>query len=364
MLDPDALETASIDGWKLFIACADGSFFPTNVIRDVCSSCLADGLNLYDTLYKYVSTSPFSPERHPFMRDDLSRLILPFFLSNGLSNTSLRMYYKNNLRIMNGSDRTFRFIQEFSIPFLMSSLYEHYVCEACEVLNFPIENAYSMSLDLDYWEISNDERETLMQISNEISNMTSLRSCKCDNSDELPDDAKNELERLDEIFKIDIAHLQSYRALSSSTVLGQEEKVSALLDVRRKTGFDLEDTFFIGSVSSDSLISHIVKNAGGLTIAFNAHPATICSSDLAVVSGDTTVLSFLADLFQNSGKEYVLDLVENWNKDTIESSPANIYLKNELLKLSEDKLPFVIRVDSEKIPESLMETQTDTSDKQ
>ena len=354
MLDSDALEMASIDGWKLFINCADGSIFPTDVIKKTCASCIPNGSNLYDVLYSYVSFPPFSSDGHPYQRDDISKLVLPFILSNGLSNTSLRKYYKDNMHVMKGSDRTFRFIQEFSIPFLISSLYEHYICEACEVLDFPVENTYSMSLDLDYWEISNEEKEILVQISNEISAMIPLRYGRSD-SDELPEDVKNTADRLDEIFKTDLIPLQSYRALSSSSTLGQEEKVSALLDIRRKTGFDMEDIIFVGSVSSDSLISHIIKNGGGITISFNGNPATICSSDIAVVSSDTTILSFLADVFQNSGKEYVLDMVENWSKDAIESSPANVYLKNELLKLSEDKLPFVVKVDSEKVPASLME---------
>ena len=79
-------------------------------------------------------------------------------------------------------------------------------------------------------------------------------------------------------------------------------------------------------------------------VAFNSTPLALISSDIAVVSENTTILSFLADVFQSSGKSHVEELVENWSNDAILKSPANKYLVNDLLKSSTLSAPLVTNV--------------------
>lgn len=348
-MDFEPNDNAFLDGWKLFILCGDGTIFPNDTVKSVCTNYLQNGSNLYDVLYSYTSLPIVSLERPAYRREDAYRLILPFLRAADLSNTALKNYFKNTLNIASGASRTLRFVQEFSIPFLVSSSYEHYICEVCEALDFPLENTYSMSLDLDYWDVSATEKKRLQELAAEISSMTPITAPTGDdvNLDDLTEqDCKNVL-RLDDIFENELVGFQTFRMLSSSTPMGREEKAASLLDIRRKTGFDLEDMMVICSSASDTLIAHMVREGGGLVVAFNATPSAICTSNLAVVSEDTTILSFLADVFQNAGKEHVEELAANWTEEAILAAPANKYLINELLKINNNKAPLVAKINTD-----------------
>ncbi len=344
-MDFELMDNTSYDGWKFFIACGEGTIFPKNVIRDVCSNKIPKGSELYDVLYSYTSFSIMSVERPAYRREDVFRLILPFLRAHGLSNTSLKQYFKNNLNLTPGSRRTMRFAQEISLPFVISSSYEHYVCEACEALDLPMDNTYSMSLDLDYWDISRDEESTLKKLGDEIASMPIIQRPSDEHTmDDISETDKNTLLRLDEIFEDELVGLQSFRLLSASSPLGGEEKASSFLDIRRKTALDADDVMLVCSTDSDSLIAHMVRESGGLVVAFNATPLALVSSDIAVVSEDTTILSFLADVFQSSGKSHVEELVENWSNDAVRESPANKHLINDLLNSSKLSAPLVTNV--------------------
>ncbi len=344
-MDFEPMDDTSYDGWKFFIACGEGTIFPKNIIRDTCSNKIPNGSKLYDVLYSYTSFSVISTDRPAYRREDTFRLILPFLRAYDQSNTSLKQYYKNNLNLTPGSRKTMRFAQEISLPFLISSSYEHYVNEACDALDLPIDNTYSMSLDLDYWDISKDEESTLKRLGEEIASMPLIEkpSDEC-TMDEVSDTDKNTLFRLDEIFEDELVGLQSFRLLSSSSPLGGEEKASSFLDIRRKTALDVRDVMLVCSSDSDALIAHMIRESGGLVVAFNSTPLALISSDIAVVSENTTILSFLADVFQSSGKSHVEELVENWSNDAILKSPANKYLVNDLLKSSTLSAPLVTNV--------------------
>ncbi|WP_400204103.1 hypothetical protein [Candidatus Methanomassiliicoccus intestinalis] len=344
-MDFEPMDNASYDGWKFFIVCGEGTIFPKNVTRELCLNKIPNGSKLYDVLYSYASFSLISMERPAYRKEDTLRLILPFLRSYGLSNTSLKQYFKTNLNLTPGSRRTMRFAQEITLPFLISSLYEHYVCEACEVVDIPVENTYSMSLDLDYWDISKDEESTVKKLGDEIASMPIINRPSDESTmDDISETDKNTLSRLDEIFEDELIGLQSFRLLSSSSPLGGEEKASSFLDIRRKTALNADDVMLVCSSDSDSLLAHMIREAGGLVVAFNATPLTLISSDIAVVSEDTTILSFLADVFQSSGKGHVEELVEDWSTEAIRESPANKYLINDLLKSSALSAPLVTNV--------------------
>lgn len=344
-MDFEPMDNTSYDGWKFFIACGEGTLFPKNIIKDTCSNKIPNGSKLYDVLYSYASFSLVSMDRPAYRREDTFRLILPFLRAYDQSNTSLKQYYKNNLKLTPGSHRTMKFAQEISLPFLISSSYEHYINEACEALDFPIDNTYSMSLDLDYWDLSNDEKSILKRLADEIISMPLIEKPSDESTmDDISETDKNTLSRLDEIFEDELVDLQSFRLLSSSSPLGSEEKASSFLDIRRKTALDVSDVMLVCSSDSDSLIAHMIRESGGLVVAFNATPLALVSSDIAVVSDNTTILSFLADVFQSSGKGHVEELVEKWSNEAILKSPANKYLANDLLKSSKLSAPLVTNV--------------------
>lgn len=344
-MDFEPMDNTSYDGWKFFIACGEGTIFPKNIIRDTCSDKIPNGSKLYDVLYSYASFSLITMERPAYRKEDTFRLILPFLRAHRQSNTSLKQHFKNNLNLTPGSRRTMRFAQEISLPFVISSLYEHYVSEACEVLDLPIDNTYSMSLDLDYWDIPKDEESVIKKLGDEIASMPIIETPSDESTiDDISETDKNTLSRLDEIFEDELVGLQSFRLLSASSPLGGEEKASSFLDIRRKTALDMRDVMLVCSSDSDSLIAHMVRESGGLVVAFNATPLALISSDIAVVSDNTTILSFLADVFQSSGKNRVEDLVENWSNDAVRESPANKYLINDLVSSSTLNAPLVTNV--------------------
>lgn len=89
----------------------------------------------------------------------------------------------------------------------------------------------------------------------------------------------------------------------------------------------------------------LVREGGGLSVAFNGSERAIREADIAVIADNTIITSILAEAFHKAGMEGVNYLVEDWTYEGIRSTGlVNEYLLRELLKVFPDKLPTVARV--------------------
>jgi energy-converting hydrogenase A subunit R len=77
----------------------------------------------------------------------------------------------------------------------------------------------------------------------------------------------------------------------------------------------------------------LVKDNGGLTVAFNGNQYAVKNAEVAVLAENNTATAVIADLFCKLGKREALQVLRNWNRDALSKSTANPQLLDKLFKL-------------------------------
>ena len=165
------------------------------------------------------------------------------------------------------------------------------------------------------------------------------------NIDDLKARDRDLIARLDEIFWEELTDLASYQLVLDVNPVGGEEKASAVLDIRRRTGIGLEDTAYVGDSITDVQAFQLVREGGGLTLSFNGNEYALREAEFAVISDNTVITSVLAEAFHKAGMEGICSLVDDWNLDGLRSSGlVNSYLMREFERTYPEKLPTVARI--------------------
>jgi energy-converting hydrogenase A subunit R len=93
----------------------------------------------------------------------------------------------------------------------------------------------------------------------------------------------------------------------------------------------------------------LVKEGGGLAVSFNGNDYSVRESDVAVLSGDTTVTSVLAERFSRQGKEAALSLVDEWSPAGLKKHIVSQELCERMVMVFSGGFPQVERVTPENV---------------
>ena len=345
-MDFDGLEETLAGGWRQFISDGEGPITKNDNAFELCSELIERGGEFFKIVSKYDDILSDVLQRPNYKAGDTLKLVLPFLKAHGATDSSMLEYSRKNILTVPGARKTMRFVQEFMTPFIVATSYEHYISAVCDAIGFPMENTYCTALDMDSIKMEPWEGDLLKRYANEIAHMPIMR---------IPDGAKTiddfsardkeTLHRLDEIFWEDLTDLSAYQLILEVNPVGGEEKASAVLDIRRRTGIGLEDTLYIGDSINDIQAFQLVREGGGLTISFNGNEYALREAEFAVIADNTVITSVLAEAFHKAGMEGVGSLVEDWTIENIRSSGlVNEYLLREFEKTFPEKLPTAAKI--------------------
>jgi energy-converting hydrogenase A subunit R len=320
-MDFDGLEEAAAGGWRQFISDSEGPITRNDNAFEVCSDLIDNGGSFFKTISRFDDILADIIQRPNYKAGDTLRLVLPFL-------------------------KTMRFVQEFMTPFIVATSYEHYISAVCDAIGFPMENTYSTALDLDSVKMEPWEGDMLKRYAQEIARMDEIKVPEGARSiEELRTKDRKTIERLDEIFWEELTDLSAYQLILEVNPVGGEEKASAVLDIRRRTGIGLEDTMYVGDSITDIQAFQLIREGGGLTVSFNGNEYALRDAEYAVITDNTVITSVMAEAFHKAGLEGIESLVEEWTLDGVRSTGlVNTYLMREFERVFPDKLPTVARI--------------------
>jgi energy-converting hydrogenase A subunit R len=195
---------------------------------------------------------------------------------------------------------------------------------------------------LDKYGIREDEREELKQIAKEIVQMPVFEiPPDAESLDDLPKEDRETVRRLDEIFWKRIAEMEIGRVYCEVNPVGGGEKAGAIENIVHRSGVAVADVMYVGDSITDDEAFKLVEREGGLTVSFNGNQYAVRNAEIAVLSEDSIVTAVVADVFLRFGKPEVLNLVEGWNRETLEKSSVNRGLVERLFRVYSGKLPKV-----------------------
>ncbi len=342
----DGLEEMMPFDGKIFVTDCEGPITKNDIAFEMCSELIENGEKLYTVLSQYDDILANIFKKDGYKSGDKIRLLLPFLKAYGATDTGLVEYSRNHLKLISGADKTMRYVQEIMSPFMVSSSYEHYVSAVCDLVGFPFENAFCTKVSLDSVRMDTWEMDTLKQIAQDIVQMPAIEVSRTARSvRDLPQDGRRTIQRLDQIFWNEMTDMQSYQLMIDTQTIGDEEKASSVVEVCKKMGVPLEDCMYVGDSFTDTRALHLVRKGGGLAISFNGSKQAVREADIAVMSTNTIVTSILAEAFYRTGRDAVLDMVDNWSVEGLRSSGlVHEYLMRELLRVFPSELPRVRRV--------------------
>jgi energy-converting hydrogenase A subunit R len=127
------------------------------------------------------------------------------------------------------------------------------------------------------------------------------------------------VKRLNQIFWQEIARMQIGMVLEEVDPIGGEGKAAALRDIVQRTGAETAEVMYVGDSITDLQALELVKKGGGLAISFNGNSYAIQGAQVACLANDTGIISVMAQLFAERGKEGVMTMLPQWGEERLRS---------------------------------------------
>ncbi|WP_414468723.1 hypothetical protein [Methanobacterium sp. ACI-7] len=326
-------------GKKFFISDCEGPISINDNAFELAGHYIEDGENFFTILSKYDDVLVDEIKREGYYAGGTLKLIVPFLKAYGATNKEIVEFSKDNVLLIPGAKDTLKFVKEAMPSFIVSTSYSQYIQALCDVTEFPFENTYSTALDIDEYSFSSEDKEKLME----------YRKILMQNPD---------FEVIDKIFWDDILKLDAHEIMKNVNPVGGEGKKEAILDIINKFGFEDADIMYVGDSITDVEPLRFAKEHGGLGISFNGNRFAIKAAEIAIMADNTVMISIIADLFNNYGKEEVMSFIKSYmdNQEiAIKNYPINESLKEAIKRTN---LPKIAIISSENFENIVDESKT------
>jgi energy-converting hydrogenase A subunit R len=341
---------------RIFVTDCEGPISKNDNAFEISGWLIPEGDRFFTLISRYDDVLADIIKKPGYKAGDTLKLIVPFLKAYGATNKRMKFFSSETLVIVPGADETLRYIRSIMPTFIVSTSYEPYIHALCEAIGFPKENVYCTKIDIDSYELPNEEAERIKILREEISKMPMIEiPYGAASLEDLPLTTRRTIRRLDEIFWNEIPKMKIGRALREVNPVGGYEKAKAIKEIISIFNVNVSSVMYVGDSITDVEPFRLVRSGGGLTVSFNGNQYAIREAEIAVLSNHTVILAILAEIFKRFGKEHILNLAENWDFSTLADycSPA---LLERLRSLYPERAPWVEKITSENMERLIRES--------
>jgi len=300
-------------GKKVFISDCEGPISINDNAFELAGHYIEDGEKFFTIISKYDDILVDEVKREGYNAGGTLKLIIPFLKAYGATNKDIVEFSKENVLLVPGAKDTLDYVKKIMPSFIVSTSYSQYIKALCDLIDFPFENTYSTGLDIDEYEISNEDNAKIRKYRKTI--------------------IKNpDFEVIDRIFWDDILKLPIHNIMKNVNPVGGKGKKEAVLDIVSKYGFKNSDIMYVGDSITDVEPLRFAKENNGLAISFNGNEFALREAEIAIMADNTVMISIIADLFNRSGKEEVINFIKLY-MDNPEGAIEHSSINNDLKKM-------------------------------
>ena len=333
---------------RVFISDCEGPISKNDNAFEITAHFVPNGDKLFTLISRYDDVLADVLKKPMYNAGDTLKLILPFLKAYDVTDKKIREFSAQNIILIANSKDTLQYIGGIADSFIVSTSYEHYIRELCRAVGFPFENTYCTRLSIDSFSLTEQEKTNLKEAAKEIAQMPLMTIPSGAKSvEDFSSRDQESLKRLDEIFWNENAGTNCNKMLSEVKTVGGKQKAEAIKAAIERVHAPLEATMYVGDSITDVEAFQLVRNNGGLTVSFNGNHYAVENAEIAILSENNTVTAIIADLFCNRGKQQTLQMLKNWNRETLQQSTVNSLLLDKLFKLYPSALPKVQIVTAE-----------------
>jgi energy-converting hydrogenase A subunit R len=306
---------------RVFISDCEGPISKNDNAFEITERFVPNGGKLFTIVSKYDDVLAGVLKKPGYTAGSTLKLILPFLKAYDVSDAQMEEFSAQNLILIANSKNTLQHVMTVASAFIISTSYEHYIRALCKAVEFPYENTYCTKLSIDKSVVTEKEKEHLKEISKEIVQMPMiLIPPEAKTLEDLSVADQETVKRLEEIFWSEISGMSVGRIFSEVITVGGSQKAASIEDVVVKLHMPLKEVMYVGDSITDVEAFKLVRENGGLTVSFNGNNYAVRSAEVSVLSENNVVTAVIADVFCKHGKQATLNLVENWNLQSLESS--------------------------------------------
>ena len=267
------------------------------------------GGEFFAKLSKYGDFLADIVKKPGYKAGDTLRLILPFFKAYGVTDGGIREFSSRNVLLVPGADVALKQIQSIMPAFIISTSYEPYITALCQLIDFPVENAYCTELSLDKYQIPASEISFLKGLHDKILDLPPIEiPASAVSWEDMDAESLECIDVLDRIFWEEFPNMACGKPLEDVNPVGGFEKAAAIRMSCEKTGVELSEVMYVGDSITDTEAMKLVKEAGGVAVSFNGNRYAIESADIACISPNAMILAELAAIFSEEGTAGVRNL--------------------------------------------------------
>lgn len=330
---------------RIFITDCEGPISKNDNAFELASRFIPEGDRLFTQISKYDDVLADIIKREGYKAGDTLKLIVPFLKAYGVTNRKMIEFSAQNILLMQGAKDMLQLLKNLMPSFIVSTTYEHYVKALCRAIDFPYQNTYCTHVNIDAYALSEDEKEKLENFSREICTTPLIEIPERAKSlEDFSERTRETIERLDNIFWEEIAHMKLGAMFTEINPIGGVEKARAARKIVAENGSDLKNVVYVGDSITDVECFRLVKENDGLTVSFNGNPYAIREAEIAILSTNAIVAAVIAEVFNRFGKDTVYDLVENWEYACLKKHNINQRLQEKVKETFPRKLPKISRI--------------------
>jgi energy-converting hydrogenase A subunit R len=249
-------------------------------------------------------------KRQDYKAGGTLKLILPFLKAYGLTNDQLRDFSLQTMKLVPAAAEAYRFLHGRGFPmFEISTSYRQFAEAVGLKLGFDPEHIFATELDLDRYRLSPGEGKELRRLQGEIVTAPVIElPPEAASAADLPNPVREAIQRLDYIFWEKIPQMEIGVIYREVNPMGGAEKARAVSESLKKTGLSLADSIYVGDSITDIQAFEAIRAGGGLSISFNGNRYAVHTAEVIVVADTAWAIALLCAIFQEWGKEGVMEL--------------------------------------------------------
>lgn len=320
---------------RLFVTDCEGPISLNDNAFELASHFIPDGDKFFAAVSRYDDILAYEIKRPGYNAGDTLKLITPFLKAYDVTNEKIVKFSRKNISLVPWARQLLEYVQGSMPSYIISTSYKQYIEALCNLINFPFENTYYTSLDIDSHELPDDEREKLFQFKDMI----------IEGAD---------FETMDRIFFKEIPQMKIGKLLEDVKTVGGEGKRLALKEILKKEKASIKSTIYIGDSITDVEPLRFTRGRG-LAASFNGNHYAVKEADIVVISENALPIGLIADLHSRFGRNYIIEFTKAYSENperALENFRISYNILEKFMESFKDEFPIItIPEDTEEIAE-------------
>ncbi|BDH79359.1 MAG TPA: energy-converting hydrogenase A, subunit R [Methanothermobacter sp.] len=310
---------------KLFVTDCEGPISLNDNAFELASHFIPDGDRFFAAVSRYDDILAYEIKRPGYNAGDTLKLITPFLKAYNVTNDKIIEFSRENISLVPWARQLLQRVQGFMPSYIISTSYRQYIEALCNLINFPLENTYYTSLDIDSHELPEDEREKLFKFKDMI-----VESA--------------DFETMDRIFFKEIPQMRIGKLLEDVKTVGGEGKRLALKEILEKEKLPIKSALYIGDSITDVEPLRYTRGRG-LAISFNGNHYAVKEADMIIIAENALPIGLIADLHSRFGRDYIIEFVKAYTRDperALENFRISYNIREEFMETFKGKFPRIL----------------------